>query len=320
MGKVIEVKNLVKKYGSLTAVDGISFDVKKGEIFGLLGENGAGKTTTLEMIEGLRKPTSGKIKVLSLNVLDHLAEIKQRIGVQLQSSAYYRFLKLIEILDLFGSFYDKHADEKELFKMVGLESKAKEYINNLSGGQQQRFSIIASLINDPEIVFLDEPTTGLDPLARRQTWEIISKIKEQGKTIVLTTHYMEEAEILCDRIGIMEKGKIVALDQTHKLLEQTKHPFKVAFILKKNKLGLIDSLKKTCHLDDCHIKKLPGKEAHYEMKISTQDDLNLVVGLLQKENPESLTVGRATLEDVFIELTGKPINQNENGNLEEDDV
>lgn len=314
--KVIQVKNLVKKYGDFRAVNDVSFSVEKGEVFGLLGENGAGKTTTLEMIEGLRKPSGGEIKVLSFDVRAHLAEIKQRIGVQLQSSAYYKFLKLSEILDLFGSFYHKKANSTELFKMVGLESKAGKYINSLSGGQQQRFSIIASLVNDPEIVFLDEPTTGLDPLARRQTWEIISKIKAQGKTIVLTTHYMEEAEILCDRIAIMEKGKIVAMDQTHKLLEQTKHPFKVAFILAQDNPKMMEDLKKTCSIDDCDIKKLPGKEAHYEMKLRSQNDLNNTVGVLQKENPESLTVGRATLEDVFIELTGKSIGQNEDDNSE----
>jgi len=319
MQNVIEVKNLVKKYGKLVAVDSISFEVKKGEIFGLLGENGAGKTTTLEMIEGLRKPTSGKAKVLSFDVKTHLTEIKQRIGIQLQSSAYYRFLKLTEILDLFGSFYDMKADEKALLEMVGLESKAGEYINNLSGGQKQRFSIVASLVNNPEIVFLDEPTTGLDPLARRQTWEIITKIKEQGKTIVLTTHYMEEAEMLCDRIAIMEKGKIVALDKTHKLLDQTTHPYKISFILEKDKPKLIASLKKTCHMDTCDIKKFPGKEAHYEMKIATQEELNAAVGILQKENPESLTVGRATLEDVFIELTGKEVAE-DGEELENSDV
>ena len=316
MQNVIEVKNLVKKYGKLVAVNGISFEVKKGEIFGLLGENGAGKTTTLEMIEGLRKPTSGKAKVLSFDVETHLTEIKERIGIQLQSSAYYRFLKLTEILDLFGSFYNMKTDNKRLLKSVGLESKANEYINNLSGGQKQRFSIVASLVNDPEIVFLDEPTTGLDPLARRQTWDIITHIKEQGKTIVLTTHYMEEAEMLCDRIAIMEKGNIVALDQTYKLLNQTKHPFKISYILNKDKPSLITSLKKNCHLDDSDIKKFPGKEAHYEIKLTTQDELNDAVGMLQKENPESLTVGRATLEDVFLELTGKTINQN--GSQEEE--
>ena len=320
MIKVIEVENLTKIYDKFKAVDNISFSVNKGEVFGLLGENGAGKTTTLEMIEGLRKPSSGQIKVLGFDVKHHLAEIKERIGVQLQSSAYYKFLRLTEILDLFGSFYKKHSNFDELFQMVRLEHKKKSYINNLSGGQQQRFSIIASLVNDPEIVFLDEPTTGLDPLGRRQTWEIISKIKAQGKTIVLTTHYMEEAEILCDRIAIMEKGKIVALDQTHKLLEKTKHPFKIAFILKKEKTGLINDLKKTCHLDEFDVKKLPGKEAHYEIKLGNQADLNVAVGVLQKENPESLTVGRATLEDVFIELTGKSIDQNDSEESEDENV
>lgn len=320
MQNVIEVKNLVKKYGKLVAVNGISFEVKKGEVFGLLGENGAGKTTTLEMIEGLRKPTSGRTKVLSFDIETHLTEIKQRIGIQLQSSAYYKFLKLTEILDLFGSFYNVEVDEKSLLKMVGLENKANEYINNLSGGQKQRFSIVASLVNNPEIVFLDEPTTGLDPLARRQTWEIITKIKEQGKTIILTTHYMEEAEILCDRIAIMEKGNIVALDRTHRLLDQTKHPYKIAFILEKDRPKLIALLKKSCHIDTCDIKKLPGKTAHYEMKLATQKELNEAVGILQKEHPESLTVGRATLEDVFIELTGKAIAQNGNLDEEEKDV
>lgn len=310
--KVIQVKNLVKKYGDFTAVNGISFDVKKGEVFGLLGENGAGKTTTLEMIEGLRKPTSGEIKVLSFDIQTHLAEIKQRIGVQLQSSAYYHFLKLNEILDLFSGFYKKHSDPKKLLQMVDLEFKQNEFVDKLSGGQKQRFSIVASLINDPEIVFLDEPTTGLDPLARRQTWDIISAIKKQGKTIILTTHYMEEAEILCDRVAIMEKGKIVALDETHKLIGAAEHPYKISFILKKDKSEIIAALKQNCHIDNIDIKKLPGKEAHYEIKLQTQADLNLAVGILQKEDPESLTVGRATLEDVFIELTGKEIAEENN--------
>ncbi len=181
MPNVIEVKNLKKIYGRLTAVENLSFFVEKGEIFGLLGENGAGKTTTLEIIEGLRKPTAGEILVLGFDVRKDLRKIKQRIGVQLQSSAYYNFLKLREILDLFGSFYDKKVDGEKLFEMVGLKSKADQYVNSLSGGQKQRFSIIASLINDPEIVFLDEPTTGLDPVGRRNAWDIISQIKNQGK-------------------------------------------------------------------------------------------------------------------------------------------
>ena len=190
MNNVIAVKNLVKKYKDLKAVNNISFEVVKGEIFGLLGENGAGKTTTLEMIEGLRKPTSGTIKVLGLATKKEMDKIKEKIGVQLQSSAYYNYLSLKEILELFGEFYGKDVDALKLLEMVGLISKANSYVGKLSGGQKQRFSIIASLVNDPEIVFLDEPTTGLDPLARRNLWELIAKIKEQGKTIILTTHYL----------------------------------------------------------------------------------------------------------------------------------
>lgn len=312
MANVIEVKNLKKDYGELKAVDDLSFFVEKGEIFGLLGENGAGKTTTLEIIEGLRKPTSGEIFVLGYDVRKDLREIKERIGVQLQSSAYYNFLKLREIVELFGSFYNKKVDANRLFEMVGLKSKAEQYVNSLSGGQKQRFSIAASLINDPEIVFLDEPTTGLDPVGRRNAWDVISQIKAQQKTIILTTHYLEEAEILCDRVAIMEKGKIIAMEKPHKLIEQARHPFKIEFIFEKDKPQVIEALKKTCHTEDCDILKLPGKEAHYEMRLKNQQELNAAIGLLQKENPESLTVGRATLEDLFIELTGKTIEEVEN--------
>ena len=218
---IIEVKNLTKKYNGLLAVNNVSFDVKRGEVFGLLGENGAGKTTILEMIESLRRPTSGTIKVLGFDVSKDTTRVKEKIGVQLQSSAYYDYLKLREILELFGGFYSRSIDPGKLFTMVDLQDKTNSYIKNLSGGQKQRFSIIASLVNDPDIVFLDEPTTGLDPIARRNTWKIISQIKEQGKTIILTTHYMEEAEFLCDRVAIMEKGKIIALDKPHRLIEKT---------------------------------------------------------------------------------------------------
>jgi len=311
MQKVIVVQNLTKTYNHLKAVDNISFSVERGEIFGLLGENGAGKTTTLEMIEGLRKPSAGIIKVLGLDVKKNLQKIKEKIGVQLQSSAYYEYLKLHEILELFGSFYNKKVDTDKLFKMVGLESKKDQYVRALSGGQKQRFSIIASLINDPEIVFLDEPTTGLDPLARRHTWDIISEIKKQGKTLILTTHYMEEAEMLCDRVAIMEKGKIIAMDKTHRLIEKVKHPYKMEFILEKDNSKLIQDLEKNCDIDEGDVKKLPGKTAHYEMKLESQADLNKAVGMVQKQNPESLTVGQTTLEDLFIELTGKAIADDE---------
>jgi len=231
MQKVIEVKNLVKQYKKVMAVNDISFDVYQGEVFGLLGENGAGKTTTLEIIEGLRKMTSGEIKVLGIDIKNGIKDVKERIGVQLQSSAYYHYLTLREILNLFASFYQKSVDAEELLHIVGLKHKAKTYVTKLSGGQKQRFSIVASLVNDPEIVFLDEPTTGLDPIARRHLWDLIKHIKAKGKTIILTTHYMEEAEVLCDRVAIMDKGKILVLDETKKIIEKNnKKNLEEAFI------------------------------------------------------------------------------------------
>lgn len=308
MDKIIEVKNLVKKYGDLSAVDGISFDVRRGEIFGLLGENGAGKTTTLEIIEGLRRLTSGKVSVLGEDVSHGTKDkIKERIGVQLQSSAYYNFLTLKEILDLFGSFYQRHRKPDELLKIVGLQEKSKSLVRNLSGGQRQRFSIVASLVNDPEIVFLDEPTTGLDPLARRNLWDLITKIKLQGKTIILTTHYMEEAEVLCDRIAIMDKGKILQSGQTHKLIEGTKTPFKIGFIVTSLSQKILGALAKLGTIDN-----LAGKSNHFEMHLKTQAALSKAVGIIQKLEPESLTVGRASLEDLFVELTGKTVSKEEN--------
>lgn len=308
MKNVIEVKKLVKKYDDLMAVNDISFEVKQGEIFGLLGENGAGKTTTLEIIEGLRRPTSGEIFVLGNKSHDGCDDIiKEQIGVQLQSSAYYSLLNLEEILDLFGSFYNKKIDPIKLLKMVSLDDKAKFLIDNLSGGQKQRFSIVASLVNDPKIVFLDEPTTGLDPLARRNLWSLISEIKNQGKTIVLTTHYMEEAEILCDRIAIMEKGKIVAIGETHKLIEHTDSPFKMNFVAPKINQKIINQVSQIGK-----VETIVGKSGHYESKFKKQSDLNKALGIIQKEDPESLTIGRASLEDLFIELTGKRIGEEEN--------
>ncbi|MDD3774117.1 MAG: ABC transporter ATP-binding protein [Patescibacteria group bacterium] len=305
MTQVIEVNNLVKKYNTLTAVNQISFQVEKGEIFGLLGENGAGKTTTLEIIEGLRKPTKGQIKVLGHDAIHRPQTIKNQIGVQLQASAYYNFLTLKEILELFASFYEKHLDPMELLEMVGLKKKANTFVGKLSGGQKQRFSIVASLINDPEIVFLDEPTTGLDPLARRNLWEIINKIKQRGKTIVLTTHYMEEAEVLCNRIAIMEKGKIVAIDTTQKLIENAKNPFEIDFevdnlseeaLTKIEKLGILD-------------KGIGNKSNTYELHLKNQSAVNQALAILHELNLKSLLVEKATLEDVFLELTGRTLNE-----------
>ncbi len=305
MDNVIEVKDLIKKYGKFTAVNGISFAVKKGEIFGLLGENGAGKTTTLEIIEGLRSKTSGEIKVLGHEISDFADdEVKERIGVQLQSSAYYNFLTLKEILELFGGFYNKRLAPDELLEMVNLKFKENALVKDLSGGQRQRFSIVAALVNDPDIVFLDEPTTGLDPIARRKLWDIIVKIKKQGKTIIITTHYMEEAEVLCDRIAIMDKGKVLKMGETHKLIEGTKNPYKISFVLEKPNEKETESLRKFGELEN-----LAGKSNHFEMHLKNQENVNKSIQIIHKLNPESLTVGRASLEDLFVELTGKNIEE-----------
>ncbi len=217
--KIISVKELKKSYGAFEAVKGISFDVYEGEIFGLLGPNGAGKSTTLEIIETLRDKTSGEVIVSGLN-LDHAAEdIKKIIGVQLQTSGYYPGLNLVELIQLFSGLYNRDTNPKDLLRLVNLEEKAKNKYKELSGGQKQRFSIATTLINQPKIIFLDEPTTGLDPQARRNLWGLIKDIREKGTTVIITTHYMDEAEQLCDRIAIMDEGKIIALASPDKLID-----------------------------------------------------------------------------------------------------
>lgn len=216
---IIEVKDLVKNYGSFQAVKGISFDVYEGEIFGLLGPNGAGKSTTLEIIETLREKTSGTVVVDGLNLDKDANEIKKLIGVQLQTSGYYPGLNLTELIRLFSGLYNREIDPMELLKTVNLEEKAKAKYKELSGGQKQRFSVATTLINEPKIIFLDEPTTGLDPQARRNLWELIRNIRSKGTTVIITTHYMDEAEYLCDRVAIIDSGKIIALDTPSKLID-----------------------------------------------------------------------------------------------------
>lgn len=217
---MILVQNLVKNYGNFQAVKGISFDVKGGEIFGLLGPNGAGKSTTLEIIETLRNKTSGKVQVAGFDLDTHPNEIKKIIGVQLQASGFYPGLKLLELIDLFSGLYNRKVDAMELLEMVNLKDKAKAKVKELSGGQKQRFSVATTLINDPKIVFLDEPTTGLDPQARRNLWELIKNIRQKGATVIITTHYMDEAEYLCDRVAIIDSGKIIALNSPDKLIDE----------------------------------------------------------------------------------------------------
>jgi ABC-2 type transport system ATP-binding protein len=217
---ILEVKNLQKKYDDgFEAVKGISFSVKKGEVFGILGPNGAGKTTTLEMIESLRSITSGTVMLDGLDVKKSPFEVKQRIGIQLQSSAFFPNLKLIELLKLFIDLYGEPTDPMELLREVDLEDKADAMAVELSGGQRQRFSIATTLVNNPVAIFLDEPTTGLDPQARRNLWDLVRQIQKKGTTVILTTHYMEEAQILCDRVAIMDEGTVIALDAPDKLID-----------------------------------------------------------------------------------------------------
>jgi ABC-2 type transport system ATP-binding protein len=216
---IISVKNLSKNYGSFQAVKGISFDVFEGEIFGLLGPNGAGKSTTLEIIETLREKTSGEVIVDSLNLDKQPSEIKKIIGVQLQTSGYYPGLNLLQLIELFSGLYNQEVSAMELLESVNLKEKAKAKFKELSGGQKQRFSVATTLINRPRIIFLDEPTTGLDPQARRSLWELIKDIRQKGTTVIITTHYMDEAEYLCDRIAIMDAGKIIALDTPDKMID-----------------------------------------------------------------------------------------------------
>ena len=216
---IISVKDLVKNYGNFEAVKGISFDVYEGEIFGLLGPNGAGKSTTLEIIETLREKTSGKIMVDGFDLDKAPNEIKKIIGVQLQSSGYYPGLHLLELIELFAGLYNRNVSAMELLASVNLNDKAKAKYKELSGGQKQRFSVATTLINDPKIIFLDEPTTGLDPQARRNLWELVKNIRERGATVIITTHYMDEAEYLCDRVAIIDSGEIVAMDTPDELID-----------------------------------------------------------------------------------------------------
>ncbi len=308
---VIEVKNLTKKFpqpdgGFLKAVNDISFEVKEGEVFGLLGPNGAGKTTTLEIIEGIQQATKGEISVLGIDPQKQVNKIKERIGVQLQASAYFDYLTLEEILKLFGSFYKKQMNPDKLLKIVDLTEKKKSLVRHLSGGQKQRFSICASLVNDPQIAFLDEPTTGLDPQARHNIWEFIQKINKEGKTVILTTHYMEEAQELCDRVGIMDNGKIRALDTPINLINKLAASGRIAFQTdRKADLAELQEI-------DGVIKAEQTGHHRYLFQVDkvTVTFPKLINWAKQKEiNIIDEEVTHADLEDVFLELTGKKLKE-----------
>lgn len=220
MTTIVSIKDLQKTYGDNKAVDGVSFDVKKGEIFGILGPNGAGKTTTLEMIEALRPIDGGSITVAGLDVASQSQDVKKIIGVQPQTPAFQDKQKLYEIIEMFGAAYGERVKPMQFLKDVNLEEKANDYAESLSGGQKQRLSIATALVHNPKVFFLDEPTTGLDPQARRNLWDLIRQVRDKGVTVIMTTHYMDEAELLCDRVAVMDNGKIVALDAPQALVKQ----------------------------------------------------------------------------------------------------
>ncbi|MBI4312586.1 MAG: ABC transporter ATP-binding protein [Chloroflexi bacterium] len=301
MNEAIQVEGLVKKFGSFAAVDGISFEVHKGEIFGILGPNGAGKTTTLEIIEGLQQPTAGRTLVLGMDTLKEQEKIKERIGVQLQASAYFEYLTLTEILNLFGRFYPRRMAPSDLLAKVGLSDKANSTVGKLSGGQKQRFTIAAALVNDPEVVFLDEPTTGLDPQARRNLWEFIQTIHKEGRTIVLTTHYMEEAQLLCQRVAIMDRAKIIALDSPGNMVRGLPVPYEVKVIVDGHMA--LDNL---TGLDAVKGVEMDGDGA---FSLRSADAARTLQALLSWANGQGLRLAHvevvpANLEDVFLALTG----------------
>jgi ABC-2 type transport system ATP-binding protein len=217
---VISVIDLHRSYGALDAVRGVSFSVGRGEVFGLLGPNGAGKTTILETLEGLRPVQRGEVTVNGVDVARNPYQVRRMVGVQLQQAAFFDHLTLEELLRLFGELYGTHADPATLLELVGLEKRGRSLAKNLSGGQRQRFSIATALVNNPSVVFLDEPTSGLDPQARRRLWGIVGSLRERGRTVVLTTHYIEEAEALCDRVGILDEGRLIVLDSPRTLVRE----------------------------------------------------------------------------------------------------
>ncbi len=305
--KVIEVTDLVKVYGDRRVLKGISFDVYRNEVFGLLGENGAGKTTTLEIIEGLRKATSGTARVLGMDSRQDLIRIKERIGVQLQASAYFEQLTLMEILDLFRSFYSRGLEPRELLSMVGMEDRGRMRVGQLSGGLRQRFSIVAALVNDPEVVFLDEPTTGLDPVARRNLWDLVRRIKEQGKTVVLTSHYLEEVEALCERVAIIKEGEILALDTVSSLVLQQENPVRVDFLPRE---GLTEEA--SARLEGMGVlRESQGRAGEFTLFLKDMEALKAALRVLELLELERLAVSTANLEDVFVRLTGGRIEEEE---------
>ena len=309
----IIVRDVTKAFGKKVAVRDLDLTVAAGSLCGFIGPNGAGKTTTLEIIESLQKPTEGRVSVLGLDVQSNAAEVKARIGVQLQASAYYDYLNLKEILALLGSFYPTRIPPQTLLEQVGLLDKAASRMGELSGGQKQRFAVAASLVNDPELVILDEPTTGLDPQARRNLWALIKEINHRGVTVVLTTHYMDEAENLCGRLAIMDHGRLLALDTPQNLINQLEATYTVKLTMDKPMTmaqlkalnGGVEVLKSGEQAGE-----ETGTENTYLLRITnSRTALQTMLDEIAKADLglENLQITPVTLEDVFLELTGKEL-------------
>lgn len=294
----IEVENLSKSYGSLRAVDGISFSVQKGEVFSLLGPNGAGKTTTIEILEGLRQKDGGTTKVLELDPWSKGYELHKKIGVIPQGFKFLDYPTPREAIAYYGALFDKKVDPDELLRRVILEDAAKIWFQHLSGGQKQKLGMALSLVNDPEVVFLDEPTTGLDPQARRAVWEVIRKLKEEGRTVMLTTHYLEEAEELADMVAIMNHGKIVAMGSTDAIEERYGSGQKM--IVKANE-GLLNYLRENTKL------QVEGEGESVIIRLRDKNDAMVALGAIEESGIgwRDLNVKRDSLEDVFLKLVGE---------------
>jgi ABC-2 type transport system ATP-binding protein len=300
---VIRVTDLKKYYGDVKAVDGVSFEVARGEVFGMLGPNGAGKTTTIEVLEGLRPPESGTVEVLGMDVCNHPQAIKERIGVQLQSVSLYPRLTVTELLDLFGSFFRHHVPTQQLIDAVDLGERADARSMNLSGGQQQRLSIALALVNDPELVFLDEPTTGLDPQARRSLWDLVKGLQAKGKTVMLTTHYMEEAAELCDRVAIMDHGRILEMGTVPELIGRR---FKERAVFFDSSPALAtEALSKLVGVTRAAQEQ--GQTVLYSKDIPGTIGALLAMADELSIEPRNLGIRQATLEDVFLDLTGRAL-------------
>ena len=304
MQPVIEVSNLRKRYGSIVAVDDVSFVVNEGEIFGMVGPNGAGKTTTIECIEGLRRPDGGSIKLLRADPYEKRQAIAEHIGIQLQESALPPRLRVAEALDLFGSFYERRAKSEELLDLLGLTEKQSSAFGKLSGGQKQRLFIALALINRPEVVFFDELTTGLDPQARRSMWDLIRQIRENGCTVFLTTHFMEEAERLCDRVLIIDHGKIVALDTPEALIRSLGAEKRLVFTLPENQT--IPSLS-----DLPEVKRIERLGARLIVYGHGERFTSSVIDALEGAGVPFLDLHteQSNLEDVFLTMTGREIRE-----------